>query len=169
MLARVNVRYGLPGVHGKPVYRRGDFGLAYEAHERLSDVDETSLSKQLDQQFGMRSRNVFVMADTLTLAFSESDGCFVSLDAYTNDAQWKDASGMKPPIVGGGALVLDERIDDRVGLDVLPSYRFDRRDSTLSISFGVRSLQYFEVGDDLFVGVANGNLAEVILTNLRME
>lgn len=169
MGVRVDVRSELPCVHGKSLYRRSEFGLVYETYEATSEVEDKKLSDKIDQQLGITSRNVFVMADTLTLVFSERDGLFLSLDAYTNDDRWERSGGSKCPTGATGALVLAEPVDDRVSLDVVPSYCFDGVDSTLSIGFGVQPSRYFEIGEGLFVGIANGELAEVVLKHLQFE
>lgn len=164
---RAEVRTDLFPVHGRPVYRRSDFGLMYEEDEPPPNMVSNDLGTKLDQQFAITSRNVFVIADTLTLTFN-ARGRFVSLDAYTNDARWLKQSETKQPR-GRGALVLSDPIEDRLSLDVVPAYRFDALASILSIGLGGATSEYFEVGDDLLVGLDDGRLAEIVLINLRIE
>jgi hypothetical protein len=109
------------------------------------------------------------MAETLTLSFGARDGRLLSLDAYTNSALWDSWTEAKQLRGESGALVLLEPIDDRVTLDVVPSYRFREGDSTLLIGLGAVASEHFQIGQDLFVGITNGELAEVILKNLHIE
>lgn len=168
MTIKVDVRLDLPPAHGKPVYRRTEFGLVYDAEEKPLGDERTALSEKLDERFGIDlSPHVFVSADTLTLVFRRRDGRFLSLDAYTNDALWARQPG-PPASSAAGALVLAERIEERVSLDVVPTYSLDVATSTLRICLGGRGSRYFKVGDDLFVGLSAGQLAEVVLTNIEL-
>jgi hypothetical protein len=162
------VRSDLRPLHGKPLYRRDEFGLTYEGDAIPPKIAAEDLANALERQFGLTPRNVFVIADTLTLTFSEQGGRFVSLDAYTNEERWTKQPQTRPS-GPRGALLLSERIDDRLSLETVPRYRFDDRESILSIGLGGRVLRHFEVGDDLFIGVADGELVEVVLTNLQIE
>lgn len=166
---RVDIRKDLPLVHGRPIYRRNDLGLIYDVAETASPIEDDNLSAMIDQQFGIREPgNLFVQADTLTLVFRAQGGVFVSLDAYTNCDRWQRSTEALPPVgAGSGALTLTERVEsDRISFAILPQYRFNSEASTLSIVLGGRATHYFEVGDDIFVGVASGILTEVVLTNL---
>jgi hypothetical protein len=149
------------------VYRRSDFGLTYEEDEPPLNIMSSDLAARLDQQFAITPHNVFVIADTLTLTFDER-GRFVSLDAYTNDARWFKQSETKRS-GARGALVLLDRPEDRLSLDVVPVYRFDALALILSIGLGGPASEYFEVGDDLFVGLDDRRIAEIVLTNLLVE
>lgn len=151
------------------VYRRSEFGLAYDASAITPGFDRKNLSLTIDQQFGIAAGHVFVIADTLTLVFSARDGRFLSLDAYTNDALWARANKTKPSNGDAGALVLAQTVDDRISLDIVPAYTFNERESTLYIGLGSQASRYFDVGQGLFVGLADSNLVEVVLTNLRVE
>jgi len=108
-------------------------------------------------------------AETLTLVFSGRDGRFVSLDAYTNHERWEHTSKTKPSNGDTSALVLAQSVDERIGLDIVPTYRFNENESTLYVGPGAHASQYFDVGQDIVIGLANGHLVEVVLTNLRIE
>lgn len=164
----VKVRRDLPPLHGKPLYRRDEFGLTYGADAPTSESAADGLAETLERQFGLTPSNVFVIADTLTLTFSERDGRFVSLDAYTNEGRWAKQFGTRPS-GPRGALFLSECVDDRLTLEAVPSYRFDDHASVLTIALGGHASQHFEIGDDLFVGLADGELVELVLTNLVIE
>jgi hypothetical protein len=165
---RAKVSGDLPSLQGKPLYRRSDSGLLYDADALTSATTTLALAAELDCQFGLEPPYVFVIADTLTLTFSGRDGRLVSLDAYTNEEQWTRQSVARPS-GPKGALLLAESIEDRFSLAIAPEYRFDDRASMLFIGLGGRASQYFEVGDDLFIGLVDGELAEVVLINLRIE
>jgi len=169
MPIKVNIRSDFLRTCGRAVYRHSEFGLAYDWSEASSDFNRKNLSQTIDQQFGIASGNVFVTADTLTLVFSERDGRFVSLDAYTNRERWETAIKTKPSNAETGTLVLAQSVDDRISLDIVPAYSFNENESTLYISLGVQASRYFDVGQDIVVGLANSTLVEVVLTNLRVE
>ena len=169
MSIRVDIRSDLPSVHGTSRYRRSENGLIYEANATPLAGDDQSLSEKLDQQLGATLPDILVMADTLTLEFSGRDGRFLSLDAYTNDARWQKLSETAHPDGTSGALVLIEPVEDRIALDAVPSYRFREADSTLLISLRDGVSEYFEIGKDLYAGIANGQLAELILKNVLIE
>lgn len=169
MPVKVEIRDDFPRTCGRAVYRRSEFGLAYDRSAASSGFYRKNLSQTIDQQFGIASGNLFVTADTLTLVFSERDGSFVSLDAYTNHARWKHAIKTKPSNAKTGTLVLAQSVDDRIRLEIVPTYSFNENDSTLYIGLGAQPSRYFDVGQDMVVGLANGNLVEVVLTNLRVE
>jgi len=71
MGVHVDVRKDLPWVQGKSLYRRKEFGLVYETGEGTSDIEGNNLSDTIDQQLGIASRNIVVIADTLTLLFRQ--------------------------------------------------------------------------------------------------
>jgi hypothetical protein len=162
------VRGDLPPLRGTPLYRRSDFALSYDADALPSDTTTLDLAAALDRQFGLAPPDVFVIAETLTLTFSGRDGRLVSLDAYANEERWNRQSETRPS-GPRGALLLTESIEDRFSLAITPEYRFDDRASMLFIGLGGRASQHFEVGDDLFIGLVDGELAEVVLMNLRIE
>ncbi len=169
MPIKVDIRSDFPRTSGRAVYRQCEFGLAYDRSAASSDFYRKNLSQTIDQQFGIASGNVFVRADTLTLVFSERDGRFVSLDAYTNRERWENAIKTKPSNAETGTLVLAESVDDRISLDIVPAYCFNENESTLYIGLGAQASRYFDVGQDIVVGLANSTLVEVVLTNLRVE
>jgi hypothetical protein len=171
MTVSVALRSDLPRAQGKPLYRRDELGLVYEATQVRERGKNENLSDTLDQRFGVGGRSmVFVIADTLTLTFDERDRRFVSLDAYTNSAKWKQTSEPAPVDEHAGALVLtDPRQADRITLDIIPQYRFNPSEATLSIALGPKASAYFAIGDDLFAGILHGELSELVLTNVTIE
>jgi hypothetical protein len=169
MPIKVDIRSDFPRTCGRAVYRQSEFGLAYDGSAASSDFHRKNLSQSIDQQFGIASGNLFVTVDTLTLVFSERDARFVSLDAYTNCERWAKAVKTKPSNAETGTLVLAESIDDRISVDIVPAYSFSENESTLYIGLGAQASRYFDVGQDIIVGLANRILVEVVLTNLRRE
>jgi hypothetical protein len=169
MSVRVDIRSDCSRVHGKAVYRRSEFGLLYDASTVTPEFGRKNLSLTIDRQFGIGSGNLFVTADTLTMMFSATDGQFVSLDAYTNYERWTRASKTTPSNIDAGALVLAQSDNDRISLDVVPAYSFNEHESTLFVGLGAKASRYFNVGQDIVVGLATGTLVEIVLTNLQFE
>lgn len=157
------------GTQGVATYTRRDLALVYARAEDRVPAVSLKRGRAVDAQFGIYDHPVFLIAETLTLKFDE-DRALVALDAYTNADLWTPAeeeSRMKP--AGHGRLQIKLSSDsDRISLATSPRFGFARLARRLHIFLDSSSAAeiYFEVGTNLTVGLARGELQEIVISDL---
>lgn len=160
-----------PGAIGaaRAAYRKSDLGLQYEKEGTPQDY---STRARVDSTFGIEPVQWLGIADTLVMVFSGSDAELVSFDAYTNSGLWEHTTELAmPEVIGTGVvrLVGPPSDTDRIDMGVVPQFWYCERQSRLRIGFGRQVAQYYRVSECLIVGVDEGTLASLELSNLRVE
>lgn len=165
----LTVEVGPLGVEGVATYTRRDLALWY-----ASEADRVpSISSRRGRPPALGevacAAPVFLIAGTLTLRFDEG-GTLVALDAYSNAALWERSERASHEPVARGRLRIDWHAEgDRVGLSETVRYAVSPDLRRLHIRFDPASApsSYVEVGSGLLVAVHDGELREIVVTNLQ--
>ncbi len=159
------------GSMGRAIYSRGDLWLRYEIQNRERRAPGT-LAEEIDARLRIDLQPLFVIADTLTLVFGSRERHLESLDARTDEAGWVSARVSELPVSNGqGALVVSglPAESDHAAVDLIPQYEVGPTHDWLRIGLARgEHVSYYEVAQDMLVGVENGDLVDIFLSRLTI-
>ena len=157
---------------GRCIYRTEDMVLEYESSApRSEDVGPPALADVINQKFGLeRSKELLLIADTLTLTFSGSDHHLSGFDAYTNKQLWNVSSLPKVPEIRRQGLLIAEPAsfeDDRYSLCSIPKYEIASNQQWVRVAFSEEISDFhYEVASNLVVGLKNGMVTDIYLLDV---
>jgi hypothetical protein len=158
------------GVDGSATYSRSDLTLLYAPDaERVPSI-QVKGGRLSHGSPEMHAMSVYLLADTLTLRFNE-ERVLIAIDAYTNHTLWEPSTQGAETPSARGKLRIDWSLDtDRALLSGVPTYAISTDWRRLHIKFGPprKSAAYYEVGFGLMVGLAEQELCEIIVEDLKV-
>jgi hypothetical protein len=153
----------------KCAYIEGELSLVYEASNLSKNEDRLSnLANAISHQFGIaKPTELLLIADTLTLTFSDDDKHLSLLDAYTNKNCWVTSQVSSiPKVMDHGRLLADTRLceGDRYSLNLTPRYEIASNQDWVRIVLNdEEETTYYEVAEDLVIGLREQMITDIFL------
>ncbi len=131
-------------------------------------AEPLTLAEVISHRFGLdKSTELLLIADTLTLTFSGDDKHLSLLDAYTNRDHWVTSQVNNiPKIKGQGRLVAEATLfeEGRYSLNLTPRYEIASNQEWVRIVLtDEEKATYYEVAEDLVVGLEERMIADIFL------
>ena len=162
---------------GQIVYCKKDLALRYRVLNLSADSRSSTLAESIDRSLGISNQSFFyLILDTLTLTFDKQSKKLLSFDAYTNIHIWRQVErGSFPPLdntISRGSLLLKTlpKNDDRLSADITPIYEFSLQDNMLRVMLDETAVpsKYYEVLQNVFVGMYGTSLVELLLRQIQI-
>lgn len=163
-------------------YIQSELLLVYEARSQTKNDDKLSnLSDAINHQLGIdKTTELLLIADTLTLTFSDDDKHLSLLDAYTNRSYWATSQVRTlPKVIDHGLLLADIELfeGDRYSLNFTPRYEIaSTQDWEIAstqnwvriVLIDVEETTYYEVAEDLVIGLKEQMITDIFLIGARL-
>jgi hypothetical protein len=153
--------------YSQSTYSIKDYSLATTVKYTQNPLQ---LSAEINKQLGIRTHNLQVIYDTLTVTFDGENLRLNSIDSYTNKDKWITKVVSIPKIESEGICLAESLADDRISIDIDPKYFFDRDKQLLFIELvKAEDERFYSLSKSLVVGIHNGTLSSILLLNLALQ
>lgn len=143
--------------------------MVYEASTRSKNAAKLSiLADAISHQMGIdKPTELLLIADTLTLTFSDDDKHLSLLDAYTNRSFWATSQvSSVPKVKDQGRLLAETALfeRDRYSLNLTPRYEIASNQEWVRIMLNdEKKATYYEVAEDLVIGLREQMITDIFL------
>jgi hypothetical protein len=158
---------------GRCVYRRSDFSLEYKPNREAAPAQNVLVPTDIIEYVKQREleRAVTIAVGDLVLVCRWIDGLFLQFDAYTNDRQWVvTREDPVPYLTGSGELYARWSTGeaDYGSLEGEPCYKTSEDRTWVKIEVATaKDVSYYQVAQNLVVGLSQGMLVDIVMLNLQ--
>jgi hypothetical protein len=158
--------------HSENFYKQTEYALYCSDVTYKLQNKEILLSEKITDYFEINKNKIsYLFAGDLTLSFKKEDGCFVSLDAYTNIKKWIGKNLYNPQNCNQGILRMElknEIDDDYVMYSDKSVFTYDSYKKLLKIGISNKeSDEFVQISNNLICGLSSNLLSNIYLLNLQ--